>query len=163
LSELESTYRRYFPLIRAKCRRILGDADADDVSQETFVRLWRAGLAGADHLSVTAWIYRTSTRLAIDLLRQRQRRGAPETVAAMGELASVPPSAEHALQTRHEVEALARLLPSDELELALLHRIDGLTQAEIAGVMGVSARTVRRVLQRFHARVQTLRAVEETG
>ena len=162
LSELESTFRRYFPLIREKCRRMLGDADGDDVSQETFVRLWRARLAGADPLTVTAWIYRTSTRLAIDLLRQRQRRAAPETVAIMGGLASQRPSADQALQTRREVEELARSLPADELELVLLHRLDGLTQAEIAEVAGVSDRTVRRVLQRFDARVQTLRAAEET-
>ena len=162
LAELESTYRRYFPLIREKCRRLLGAADGDDVSQETFVRLWRAGLAGADHLKVTAWIYRTSTRLAIDLLRQRERRGRPEIVGAMGALASPPPSAEHALQTRDEVEELAQLLPADELEFALLHRIDGLTQAEIAEVAAVSERTVRRALRRFDARVRTLRAVEET-
>jgi len=162
LSELESTYRRYFPVIREKCRRLLGDADGDDVSQETFVKLWRAGLAGADPLKVTAWIYRTSTRLAIDLLRLRQRRGTPETVAAIGGLVSTPPSAEQALQTRREVEELVRLLPADELECALLHRIDGLTQAEIAEVAGVSERTVRRALRRFEARVRTLRAAEET-
>jgi len=83
-------------------------------------------------------------------------------VGAMGALASPPPSAEHALQIRHEVEELAQLLPADELEFALLHRIDGLTQAEIAEVAGVSERTVRRALRRFDARVRTLRAVEET-
>src|SRR5207253_5371068 len=71
-------------------------------------------------------------------------------------------AAEHALQTRDEVEELAQLLPADELEFVLLHRIDGLTQAEIAEVAAVSERTVRRALRRFDARVRTLRAVEET-
>jgi RNA polymerase sigma-70 factor (ECF subfamily) len=161
LSQLESTYRRYFPLIREKCRRMLGAADGDDVAQETFVRLWKAGLSGTDDLQVTAWIYRTSTRLAIDLLRQRERRAAPQTVAAIGGLASSPPGTDVALQTRREIEELLRLLPADELELALLHRLDGLTQAEIAEVAGVSERTVRRALRRLQARVQTLRLVEE--
>src|SRR5207302_10717908 len=53
LDDVEAAYRRYFVLIREKCRRMLADfAEADDVAQETFVRLWRADLAGGNPRSV---------------------------------------------------------------------------------------------------------------
>ncbi len=52
---------------------------------------------------------------------------------------------------------LARRLPADELEVALLVRLDGLTQAEIAEVVRVSERTVRRCLRRLDHRVAKMR------
>ena len=133
-------------------------AEADDVAQETFVRLWRADLAGADSRRVLAWIYRTGTRLAIDRLRERSRIAATdEETAALAQLGSLAPGGEDALATRRALAALARRLPPDELEVALLSRIDGLSQVEIAQISGVSERTVRRCLRRLEARVARVR------
>jgi RNA polymerase sigma-70 factor, ECF subfamily len=138
---------------------MLGDfAEADDVAQETFVRLWRADLAGDDPRRVLAWIYRTGTRLAVDRLRHRSRTVATgaERLAVV-HLASPSPGGDDALSTRRALELLARHLPADELEVALLFRLDGLTQAEIAEVIRVSERTVRRCLRRLDARVAKMR------
>lgn len=148
---------RYFPLIREKCRRMLGDSDeAQDVAQETFIRLWKAGLQTSDPRQATAWIYRTSTNLAVD--RLRQRRSAP-TRAGDALTADVPggPPADATLQLRQELEAYARHLPADALEAALMNRLDGLTQQEVADVLQVSERTVRRLLQKLDAQVEHLR------
>jgi RNA polymerase sigma-70 factor (ECF subfamily) len=138
---------------------MLGDfAEADDVAQETFVRLWRANLAADDRRTVLAWIYRTGTRLAIDRLRERSRMAtADEEAVALVHLGTSAPDGEDALATRRSLEVLARRLPADELEVALLFRIDGLTQAEIAEVARVSERTVRRCLQRLDERVAKMR------
>lgn len=138
---------------------MLGDfAEADDVAQETFVRLWQAGLAGEDARRVLAWIYRTGTRLAVDRLRQRSRIGAKdEEAASLAQLGSLARGDDDALASRRALEVLARQLPADELEFALLSRIDGLTQAEIAEVSGTSERTVRRSLRRLEERVARLR------
>jgi RNA polymerase sigma factor (sigma-70 family) len=133
-------------------------AEADDVAQETFVRLWRADLAGEDSRRVLAWIYRTGTRLAIDRLRARSKiAAAGEETAALAELGSLPAGGEDALAARRALAALARWLPPDELKVALLFRIDGLSQAEIAEVSGISERTVRRCLRRLEARVARVR------
>ena len=160
MQDVESVWRRCFPLIREKCRRMLGDpAEADDVAQETFVRLWQSKLSGDDPRSLVSWVYRTSTRLAIDRMRERARkRGLGET--ALEQLEALPSqsaSTDDALQTRRELARLAQALPPAELEMALLHRLDGLTQVEIAEVMQISDRTVRRGLERFDQRVRALR------
>ena len=154
--DVDAVYRRYFSLIREKCRRMLPDAaEADDVAQETFVRLWRAKLRDDDPRTVTAWIYRTSTRVAVDRLRKRAARiGLDE---ALDRLASVPPGPDEALAIRRTLELISKALPPQELEIAVLHRLDGLTQAQIAEVAQVSDRTVRRFLERLERRVETLR------
>jgi RNA polymerase sigma-70 factor (ECF subfamily) len=134
-------------------------AEADDVAQETFVRLSRTDLAGDDPRQVLAWIYRTSTRLAVDRLRERSRiAGSEVEEAALAQLGSSGPGGEDAVATRQALTLLARRLRPAELEVALLFRIDGLNQPEIAHVLGMSERTVRRWLRRLEARVARMRS-----
>src|SRR5207237_7461220 len=80
-----------------------------------------------------------------------------EEAAALVHLSSLAPDADDALTTRRSLEVLARKLPADELEVALLFRLDRLSQAEIAEVTRVSERTVRRALRRLDARVARMR------
>jgi RNA polymerase sigma-70 factor (ECF subfamily) len=156
LDDVEATYRRYFPLIREKCRRMLGDAaEADDVAQETFVRFWQSGLGASDARRTTAFIYKTCTRLAIDRMRERARR--PGSDAELPLLPLPGAGTDEALAVRRQLLVLSRELPAGELEVALLSRLDRLTQQEIAAVLGVSDRTVRRSLTRFDERVAALR------
>src|SRR5207245_1557090 len=66
---IEAFFAANYPVIRSKCARMLGDGDeAADVAQETFLRLWQSGAADADLPQRMSWIYKTSTRLAIDQL-----------------------------------------------------------------------------------------------
>src|SRR5205807_515563 len=125
-----------FPLIREKCRRMLGDAgEADDVAQDTFIRLWQARLDGDRRIS--SWIYRTSTRLAIDRMRERARK---RTAGEALENVSAP-AADDVLSARRQLAALALAVPAEELEIAVLSRLDRLTQAEIGEVLDLSDRT----------------------
>jgi RNA polymerase sigma-70 factor, ECF subfamily len=150
---LEDAYRRYFPIIREKCARMLGDGDeAQDVAQETFVRLWRTALADEDPRRLTAWIYRTSTHLAVDRLRRRRF----VVDASLDRQRAV--CLEETVQARQELTRIARDAPAQELEVAVLHRIDGMGQEEIAMVLDISDRTVRRMLARFDERLARMRA-----
>jgi RNA polymerase sigma-70 factor, ECF subfamily len=152
--DVEHAYRRYYPVIREKCARMLRDpAEAQDVAQETFTRLWsdRDRLRDAD--AVASWIYRTSTRLAVDRYRRTSRQGElPDA-----EVATDEPDAAVQLETRRMLMRIANDLPKDELEVAILSRIDGLDQAEIASVLGCSDRTVRRLVQKLETRLSRMR------
>jgi RNA polymerase sigma-70 factor (ECF subfamily) len=72
--DFRQAYGRFLAPIRAKCRRLVGQtAAADDVAQEAFLRLWQSGppLDGTTETrTIMAWLYLTSTRLALDVLRQ---------------------------------------------------------------------------------------------
>lgn len=157
-SDFTQAYGRFLAPIRAKCRRLLGrTAAADDVAQEAFARLWQSGprLDGeTETRTIMAWLYLTSTRLAMDVLREH--RGSPL------DLASVEPTAcgsapDDVVVARDAVIALSEKVPADEIEAALLARVDGLSRPEVAGVLGVSERTVRRLLQRFDEHSADLR------
>lgn len=137
-------YRRYYPLLYAKCRRMLRDAhEAQDVAQETFVKLWRQRMDLTDTQVVSGWLYTTSTRLAIDRLR-RDRRVAEAGEEDRPDLAAPP---DRIAQARDGLARVARALTPEALFLLLLWRLDGLEQAEIAEITGLGVRTVRRRLR----------------
>lgn len=150
-STFPDTYLRFLPAVRAKCRRMLGEtSEAEDVANESFVRLWQSG-PSADDLtatrSVMAWLYRTSTRLCVDTLRKRRH------VAFDEHDEHLPCGAplEQAVHAKRMIFDLVAHVPADEVEAALLCRVDGLSHPEAAEVLGISERTVRRLLERFDA------------
>jgi RNA polymerase sigma-70 factor (ECF subfamily) len=156
-ASFEDCYRSVFPLVLAKCRRMLrGHSDASDVAQEVFVRLWKHRELVHDQRALTAWLYQTSTRLVID--RARQRSLSRESLMHLESLASESSAelAESRLASRRQLRELSEF-PPQELEAVILSRFDRLTQPEIAEVMGIGERTVRRLLSRFDERVGTIK------
>src|SRR5882724_11388580 len=149
-----SVYQRFLPAIRVKCRRILTQAeDAEDVAHESFVRLLQNGptwTGDEDTPVVMAWLYRTCTRLAIDTLRSRARLTLSDDLARDDQHGCWPGGValESAIASRRLVSMLCQRVDGEELESAVLCRVDGLSQTEAAAVLGVSERTVRRLLDR---------------
>jgi RNA polymerase sigma-70 factor (ECF subfamily) len=159
--EIADVYRRYFPLIERKSRRMLcGSSEAQDLAQETFLRLWQSRLDLRDATATTAWLYKTCTRLAIDRLRASARavEGSAEIIEA---LASPEAGAEDRSHGRRLLGELVSTLASKELEAAVLSRVDGLNHQEIGEVLDVSERTVRRLLSRADRRIAGFRARRE--
>jgi RNA polymerase sigma-70 factor (ECF subfamily) len=154
----DDAYRRIFPLILNKCRRMIHDAaESQDLAQEVFVRLWRSRELIADPRALTAWLYRTCTRLAIDRARSRGRQDvALAAIAARGDGEGTA-SPEQQSASRRALAQVATQTPVRELEVAVLSRVDGLGHAEIADVVGASERTIRRLLVRFDERLRALR------
>ena len=83
--DFPALYREYYPKIVGYLRRLVGDAEAEDVAQEAFVKISRSldGFRGESQLST--WIYRIATNTALDHLRRpstkqsaRQEYGAEE-------------------------------------------------------------------------------------
>lgn len=153
-STFAHAYGRFLPPIQAKCRRLLGASPAaEDVAQEVFLRFWRSGIDG-DARTVMAWLYRTCTRLAIDVLRERRRvdlgEPSPEDGPCAVDLAACA-------EARAAIASLCGVVPEDELATVVLVRVDGLSQPEAAAVLGVNERTLRRTLARFDERMIPLR------
>ena len=150
--QVEAAYKQLFPMILAKCTRMLHDAEeANDVAQETFTRLWAKRRTIRDGQMVTSWLYRTSIRLAIDRLRLRVRQQ-PADLAEGIAPADTGHGLEDQVAARQAILRLCSRAPKRELEAAILSGIDGLTHPEIAEVMGKSERTVRRLLAKFQRR-----------
>jgi RNA polymerase sigma-70 factor (ECF subfamily) len=143
----EDAYRRFFPLVRHHCQRLVGD-----LAQDTFLKLLKATISGGETGTVR-WLYRTSSNLAIDQLRRRRRTRVealpPEPGTEQGEAL---------VQLRHLMQRLAERVPAEALQAALLTHANGLTQDELATLLDVTDRTVRRWLTSVDEAEQTLQA-----
>lgn len=120
------------------------------------MRLWKNRELIEDPLALTGWLYRASTRLVID--RARQRKLSDESLAHLQSLTgSVDDASDDRFASRRQLLSITTDFPAKELEVAILSRFDNLTHREIADVMGIGERTVRRLLERFDERVRALK------
>jgi RNA polymerase sigma-70 factor (ECF subfamily) len=148
---LTSLYRRYGPVIYARCVRLLGDrVGAEDATQETFLRVLRHLDKAPDAAEALAWIYRIATNYCLNELRDRRRR--PEPQAELAEGWGDDPRL--VLADRDLAARIVRRSPEKLRAAAWLHHVDGLDQAEVARILGASRRTVVNRLAEFadHAR-----------
>jgi RNA polymerase sigma-70 factor (ECF subfamily) len=85
-------YRRQ---LLVHCYRILGSfEDAEDILQETLVRVWKRLDSFEGRSSLRAWLYKIATNASLDALDSRQVRGLPKEMYARGDPAQpLPPPA----------------------------------------------------------------------
>ncbi len=125
-------------------RRLLGDgAAAEDVAQETFLRVYRRLPGFTFQSSFSTWLFQVARNAGVDELRARQRRSRLTVALRPGPLASTG-----AGQARAEIDAALATLPLDLRETLVLVEVLGLRYAEAAAVLGVPVGTVK---SRMHA------------
>lgn len=140
---------RLTPRIFAHATRVLGDgAEAEDVTQEALLRLWRVAPEWrTGEAKVTTWLYRVAANLCTDRLRKR-RTTALEDVA---EPADPTPSAVQGLQQAARMDALQaalQTLPDRQRQAVVLRHIEGLANPEIAAILDVGVEAVESLTAR---------------
>ena len=123
--------------------------DAEDVAQETYVRLMRAGSHGQSELHVRASMFRAATNLAYDRFRQRRAHGR-QSEAELAELPDEAPQAESIVameQALRVVERTLLALPARCRQVFLLRTSHEQSYEAIAERLGISKRTVEREMQ----------------
>jgi RNA polymerase sigma-70 factor (ECF subfamily) len=157
---------RWAPRVHAFLARALSNrADADELTQETFVRAWRAAPRYKPDGRFAAWLFRIAGNLARQELRRRRVRGwflgAP-AVDVDAVLASLPAprwfDADGPLRDAETRAALARalsMLPDRQRMALLLRHLEGLSVRDVAAALGTSEHAAESLLARAKA---TLRA-----
>jgi RNA polymerase sigma-70 factor, ECF subfamily len=150
---------RHARRVFAVCLRVLRDhTDAEEATQETFVRLARAAEGFRAEAALSTWLYRVAHNVCTDLVRREARR--PRTpVADVAELADLahPDGAQQRAELTELGAALARL--DDDARVALLLvAVDGLAYGEVAQATGVAVGTVKSRVSRARARLAELLA-----
>ena len=112
-------------------------ADAEDVTQEVFLRLWQNSKHFRDEEHQKAWLI----RVTINLCRNRMRTRGRETL-----MENVPQAAD-AAENGSILEAVKHL-PEAERNAIYLHYYEGYTAAEIADTLGSRTNTVLSWLRR---------------
>lgn len=155
----------YGPGLTAYARQALRNpADAEDVAQEVFLRVWRqAARYDPARAAVSTWIWRIAINLCID---RNRRLGVRRFLGleAAPEAQDESPDAETALDGRQRLglaQAAIADLPERQREAILLRAAGGMTTAEIAATMGIGPGAVEQLLVR--ARANLRRALEGSG
>lgn len=156
---IEDLYQRYGYAVFRRCRQLVRDDDeARDAMQETFLKLLEdpAGFQGRS--SPGTFLFGVATNLCLNRLRRRSARGATWQASLARSLEAAKPATEAAAEARLLADAILREADEETAAIALYHFVDGLTQGEVAGLVGRSRVTVNQKLQRF--RQQALRRAE---
>ncbi len=138
--------RHWTPLVRL-ARSVIGDADAEDAVQDALVVAWRELPSLRDPAAFPAWVHKVLLRRCL-----RQSRRWLRTVP----LESAPPPASASREPEWQVQwLLARLAPQ---QCAVMHLtvIEGCSDSEIGGLLGITAASVRSHRRRARERLEAL-------
>jgi len=163
LPSFEFLVRRYSDRVFALALRMLGDrGEAEDATQEAFIKAWKAMDTLSEPAAVRTWLFRIAHHECLAVLRKRKSRSTT-TVADIPEAHAVAVGSaqqdaqtqpERATESSHAADALRAALarlPDKQRAVWLLAEVDGLSYAEIGRVVGSSEQAVRGRLSRARA------------
>jgi RNA polymerase sigma-70 factor (ECF subfamily) len=143
------------PLQAFLYRHLANDADALDLAQETFVRLYRHRENYRPGARFTTWMFQIALNLARDHARKRERRrtdsleaAPPAATAGLAAPGSAPDTAARRSEEIAAVRAAIASLPEDLREVLILFEYEDRSHAEIAGIIGATPKAVEARLYR---------------
>jgi len=147
-------------IYRYVLRLVKNPAEAEDLTQDTFLRAYRRGDSLRDPEAVRGWLYRIATHVCIDRLRQRQplisldsEKGGDRIMPPISEPPS-PLDFSERKETSACVQRCLDFLPDKSRAIILLHEAHSLTAREIADLLGVTLTTVKIRLHRARRKLQ---------
>lgn len=161
----EKIFHIYHARIYNYVCRLVGDAeDARDLTQESFLKAYRALLRGEQPVNLSAWLYRIASNTCLDVLRRRRLiHWQPlENLLAVLDIAGARSPEEEMLWSEQQIErqtviqrVLAQLPPRYRMYLILRER-EGFSYHEIASITGDSLDTVKVTLYRARKRARQI-------
>jgi len=149
-SQLLSAMETFGPTVyRLSLCRLQSTADAEDVYQDVFLRLWEQDTSNWDDAHTKAWLIRTTLNRCADLGRFRLRRTAVP-LEAIAER-STPTDSRDA-----EVWEAVAALPAKLRTVVHLYYAEGYSTEEIARLLSVPPATVRTRLRRAREKLKTI-------
>ncbi len=160
--DFQQIYETFQPKILRYLTRLADEQDAEDLTQETFVKVHRSleNFRGDSQLST--WIYRIATNTALDKMRQPSFQRV-EQVSISDEIAEAkisegqkPPIEKELIRDEMNdcIRGYIEKLPEDYRAVLVLSEYEGLKNSEIAEILGVSLDTVKIRLHRAKAKLK---------
>lgn len=155
LAAFDELMRRHERLVLATALRLLGNLeDAQDASQEVFLRLYR-NLGKLDRAgNFPGWLYRVTVNVCHDLRRRRPAAAPVEDAADVPAAGADPQQSAAEAERRRALEMSLRLLPEKERAALVLRDLEGLSTEEVARVLGSSEATVRSQISKARVKVK---------
>jgi RNA polymerase sigma-70 factor, ECF subfamily len=158
----EELFDRYGRYVERLLARVLGaDSELADVLQEVFVRAYRAIHTIKDAAALKAWLTTLALFTARAHIRSRTRRSWLRFVD-WNQLPEVPttPGDPQARDTLLHLHQILDRIPADQRIAFVLRFVEGMELTEVAAACGVSLATIKRRLDRAHARFERLAHAE---
>lgn len=160
VAALEDLFATYGKRVFRVCQGILGNrADAEDATQEVFLRAFEQANSFSGNSRYSSWLLRLAANHTLNLAKiVRRKRGATLSSIAADAIPG-PDSPERDAMGRERSDVLARLLmelPIDRRQVLVLREMEGLSYADIAEVLQVPVGTVTSRLIRGRQQLRTL-------
>jgi RNA polymerase sigma-70 factor (ECF subfamily) len=163
--EFQDIHETFRPRIQRYLTRLVGEPEAEDLTQEVFVKVSQAldNFRGESKLST--WLYRIATNAAIDKIRTLSFRQDAQTSSLDDSdetedkevwVEDETPSPEQRLMRKEMYECYGSFvenLPANYRTVVVLGELEGLTNNEIAEILGLSLDVVKIRLHRGRARL----------
>ena len=156
----EQVVAEHSPRVYRLAYRLTGNVqDAEDLTQDTFIRVFRS-LAQFRPGTFEGWLHRITTNLFLDMVRRRQKirfDALPEDTERLPGSSPSPEQVYEDTTLDPQVQAALDALPPDFRVAVVLCDIEGLSYEEIAATLGIKLGTVRSRIHR--GRVQLRQAL----
>jgi RNA polymerase sigma-70 factor (family 1) len=154
---LESLIRSYYAVLCRFAEQFLPDASlAEDIVQETFIKLWKSGKSFDSGKMLKAYLYTITRNGCLDLLRSRSRMDNRHELAAAANEETMEPVLTAIIRAESIalIYQVVKAMPANRQEIFMLSYREGLTVSEIAAKLGMPVKAVKK--QKYKALV-TLR------
>ena len=156
VAAFETLYDRYETAVFGFCLRLLGDRhSAEDAFQETMIAVVERAPVYRERGRFRGWLFAIARNACLDRARRSVRRHALLSATRGRGAGAGVRDPESTLLVRDEIARLLSQLPADQREILLLHRYEGFSYQEIAGITGSTEAAVK---QKAHRALRQLRA-----
>jgi len=141
VEDFESIYESYKSKVYSTAYRMLGNStDAEDITQDVFVRIYKKLHTLRNEAVLSTWIWRITMNLCIDWLRKKKVK-----MVLSEEPIATDRSDPHLKLT---LEQMISSLPNGYKSVFILHDVEGLNHKEISKVLRISEGTSKSQLHR---------------
>ncbi len=159
--EFQAVHDRFRPRVLRYLSRLVGEAEAEDVTQHVMLKVSEALPGFRGDSSLSTWIYRIATNAALDRLRRKTGQAPIETELESDD-GDIPPEQQtpsvEKTAMREEMSDCIRefieRLPQNYKTVMLLSELEGFKNDEIAGILGLSLDTVKIRLHRAREKLR---------
>jgi RNA polymerase sigma-70 factor (ECF subfamily) len=161
--------RSHSGLVYRVALRILGIEDAQDASQEVWIRVWRNVKSFRGESAFSTWLYKVTVNTCLSAHRKEKDREAREFGSELSHLPVVtgieddPESAALASERREELLRALRSVRAEHRAALVLRHMEGLSYTEVAEILEVPDGTAKGWVSRGRAALLVALSEEEEG
>lgn len=155
--------REFAPRVYQHAFRILGDSqEAEEASQDVFLRIYRSLPSFRGEAKLSTWIYRITMNVSLTRRRKQDRQNNLKDAYELCDEyvpqfeISNPEDSYIQAENREKLARLISKLPKQEAVIITLFYLEGLGYSEIAGILDIPMGSIATALHRGRQRLRTL-------